>query len=293
MLFVGPIVAFLIGGACNLTAAAVGGRFAWPLSLAALALPFFEDAPPGLLFVHATILGVQAIRNVEIARFPDRWSRGARLVRVALLYETDAMKRVPPAAPIAAIALGAVLALASAAALLFSARAAPPTTPYALAGWPRWIGTIASGYLLLEGWGRIWTATPRFFGWHHPPLQRSPILSRSLAEFWGVRWNTVIGRLLKRNAYDPLAKRRAPRLGVLAAFALSAALHAYTTLPAAGAKAAAWMGSFFLAHGVLSLVEARLGVRRWRPIAARAFVVFVFVATIPPFAESFLRSFLP
>ncbi len=286
----GPVVSGVIGGACNCTAAAVGGKYAWLLTLPPLALPFFEESPPVILFVHATILFVQAMRNVEIARFPERWGRGERLVRVALLYETESMKTVPRSYPIGTIALGAVLAVVSVAALILGGRAAPPTTPYALAGWPRWLCAGVGGYFVLEGWGRFWTSTPRFFGWEHPPLQRAPILSRSLSEFWGVRWNFVISRLLERNAYRPLANRRHPKLGVLAAFALSAVLHMYSTLPAAGALAAVWMGAFFLVHGVLSLVEARLRVRRWRPIAARAFVLGVFVVTSPLFAEPALRS---
>jgi hypothetical protein len=288
---VGPVVACVVGGALNLAAALVGGRLALALSLPALALPFLVDAPAAFRQVHSELLALQAIRGIEIARYPNRWGRGERLARLALLYETDAMTRVPRAVPWRMLGTGVALAALSVAGLFLAARAAPPTTPYAPAGWPRWLVVAAFGYFFLEGYGRIWTASPRLLGWAHPPLQRAPILSRSLAEFWGVRWNFVVCRMLKRNAFDPLARRRAPRLGVLAAFAMSAALHGFMTLAAVGARAAAWMASFFLMHGVASLVEAGLGVRRWPPPLARAFVIAVFVLSLPPFAEAFLRGF--
>jgi len=118
------------------------------------------------------------------------------------------------------------------------------------------------------------------------------VLSRTLAEFWGLRWNRVIGRLLRRNCFEPLARRGAPMLGVLLAFAVSGLLHFYLVLPAAGLVPAIWIGSFFAVHGILCLVETRLAVRRWPAVAGHAFVVAAFVATIPLFSEPLLRCFM-
>jgi hypothetical protein len=90
--------------------------------------------------------------------------------------------------------------------------------------------------------------------------------------------------------YQPLARRGAPRLGVVAAFGMSAALHAFIVWPAAGVVPALWMLAFFFVHGVVMIVEAKLRVRRWPSLAGRAFVVAVFVATVPLFMEPMLRA---
>jgi hypothetical protein len=237
--------------------------------------------------VHA----LQLMVIVQIARSPDRFSLGARLVQVAFLYDAKAMTPAPREFPVQTLVLGGAMASVSVASFLLAARIAAPTTPYALAGWPRWLVVAVGGYFFLEGFGRIWLLPLRAFGWDHRPMQRSPVRSRTLAEFWGVRWNTAVSGWLRRMLFEPLARRGAPRLGMMASFAVSALLHMYMSLAAAGVVVALWMCAFFLLHGVASLVELRLGLRRVRGPAPRVFTWAVFVATIPLFAESFLRGF--
>jgi hypothetical protein len=105
-----------------------------------------------------------------------------------------------------------------------------------------------------------------------------------------VRWSSVVHKWLHSNVYAPLARRGAPRAGVLGAFVVSASLHAYFVWPSAGPVPALWMLGFFFAHGVGTVVESKLRVRRWRPVAARVFVVTFFVGTIPLFMEPVLRA---
>jgi hypothetical protein len=56
---------------------------------------------------------------------------------------------------------------------------------------------------------------------------RNPLLSTSLAEFWGIRWNPVIGKQLQDSIYKPLRKVGAGRpISIIACFTGSALIHA-------------------------------------------------------------------
>ena len=69
------------------------------------------------------------------------------------------------------------------------------------------------------------------------------------AEFWGERWNRTVGEWLYRFAFRPLARRRRPMLGLAAAFALSALLHAWMFVVALDVRAGFMAGAFFLVQG--------------------------------------------
>ena len=62
-------------------------------------------------------------------------------------------------------------------------------------------------------------------GMQVPQLHRTPVFARTVQEFWGERWNLEVRRLLHRLAFMPLARKRRPAVGVLAAFGLSTLLH--------------------------------------------------------------------
>lgn len=86
---------------------------------------------------------------------------------------------------------------------------------------------------------------------------RHPLISTSLSEFWGIRWNPVIMKLLQENYYKPLRRLGVPRLiCIVACFAGSAALHAIPQfISTYNLGDALKMGSFFLIHGILILAE--------------------------------------
>src|SRR5437660_1173788 len=92
---------------------------------------------------------------------------------------------------IAGIAVNVVAALLTAGTLVLTLayRLGPAVVPYAISGWPRWIAGAAGGYLFFDGVTRALVAPLPLLGWEHAPIQRAPIRSRSLAEFWGFRWN--------------------------------------------------------------------------------------------------------
>lgn len=226
-------------------------------------IPFFLHVPGGFRTVQAAIFALWFVRVVEIARAPWRFGRGERVARLLTVVETRQTKRVGRSAPVAPLLFGAMLLGVGIAVVNFGARLSPPVRPYAVEGWPRWLVATFGAYLLIEGTAKTMTALLPAFGWEHEPPQRSPLLSRTLAEFWGARWNRIVSFWLRANVFSPVARRGAPRLGIFLAFLVSALLHLFMVFPAAGLVPALWMGAFFLAHGILVTLEQLLGARRW------------------------------
>ena len=106
-----------------------------------------------------------------------------------------------------------------------------------------------------------------FLGYQLPMKLRhsNPFMSVSLSEFWGVRWNPIICKLLQSSFYVPFRKLGVPRfICVMSCFLGSGLLHAIPVyISSYSMKNAILMGSFFLFQGVLVLVEqifcARMG----------------------------------
>ena len=83
-----------------------------------------------------------------------------------------------------------------------------------------------------------------------------PFLSKSVREFWGRRYNLLVGTLLKESIFDPI--RRLPyssaKIGALASFIVSGLLHAHVASAAFGASPFLPF-MFFLLHGIACCVE--------------------------------------
>lgn len=91
---------------------------------------------------------------------------------------------------------------------------------------------------------------------HEVPLMREPHLSKSLSEFWGKRWNTVMQMNLAGLVYRPL-RGKAPRATrVFLTFVASGFLHIYPLFVAGLEPLPILMHfSFFLLQGALVLFE--------------------------------------
>jgi hypothetical protein len=124
-----------------------------------------------------------------------------------------------------------------------------------------------------------------------PPVHVDPILSRSVSEFWGRRWNLVVHEMLATHCFRPLARRGHPVLGVLAAFLGSAVVHFWLIFVPLGVLYATTMAAFFVLQGVLMLVERPLRVRRWRRPFAHTWTVVCVLGTSPLFTEPMLQVF--
>jgi hypothetical protein len=88
--------------------------------------------------------------------------------------------------------------------------------------------------------------------WHVHPL-----LSESLSEFWGVRWNPVVGKLLQDGFYKPLKGIGARRwVCIVASFVGSAVLHTVPTYIALRSpRDIGMVAAFFLLQGLAVLAE--------------------------------------
>jgi alginate O-acetyltransferase complex protein AlgI len=129
----------------------------------------------------------------------------------------------------------------------------------------------------------------RGFGLTFPRINDRPILSTTLAEFWGRRWNRAVSGWLHDNLFVPLARRRRPTLGICAAFAGSTALHFWFAWIPLDVFAGLLMASFFVVHGVGLLLERHIGVHHWGLGARRAWTAAWIAVPSPLFVEPALR----
>jgi hypothetical protein len=127
------------------------------------------------------------------------------------------------------------------------------------------------------------------FGLKMYPLHIHPIAARSVKEFWGERWNRTVNLMLFDLCLRPLARRGMTKLGIFAAFVVSALLHAYLVVISLDAKMTLLMLGYFLVQGLLVLVEVKLKVPKWSPVAGHAWTIFWMVLTSPGFVEPAMR----
>lgn len=260
----------------------------WALCAFAAVLPFVaNDEIPLARAILATGAALVLFHCIDLMKDPRQHPTLMRVWFVLSPFDTRAVARVAPAirAPLIASLLGCGALAAAAFALLEVAT--PPT------GIQRWIVRWALGaiafYATAEAIGAAMLQGYLARGLQPPPLHRSPILARSVQEFWGERWNLEVRRWLHVHVFRPVARRRGVAWGVVAAFAVSTLLHLWIMAPAGGLLLAASWGAFFLLHGAFVVIERALHVSRWRPALARAWTLGVFALSSPLFVEPVLQ----
>jgi hypothetical protein len=111
------------------------------------------------------------------------------------------------------------------------ARLVPPEHPYVIG----WIGMTGVVMILHFGSFHLLSCFWRSVGVNARPLMYSPLVSASLAELWGRRWNTAFRDLTHRFLFRPLTARFGARGGLFVGFAFSGVVHdAVISLPAGG-----------------------------------------------------------
>jgi hypothetical protein len=144
-------------------------------------------------------------------------------------------------------------------------------------------------YLLAGGSNNLLVAFFALTGYRILDGFRYPILARSILDFWS-RYNVWIHRWLKRNIYQPIARRgRMPAVGIVAVFGFSGFLHELLFLPITY-DLLGWQLAFFSLHGLAAIAavglgracHAFLGCRVPRVLAIAATLGFV-LATAPIF----------
>ena len=136
-------------------------------------------------------------------------------------------------------------------ALLFGvARLVAPRSPYA-AGW---VGMAGIVMVLHFGIFHVLSCAWRRAGVEARPLMNRPVVSVSLGEFWGRRWNTAFRDLTHRFLFRPLTRRIGVRAGIAGGFLFSGLVHELViSVPAGGGYGGPTL--FFTVQGLGILVE--------------------------------------
>jgi len=125
-----------------------------------------------------------------------------------------------------------------------------PTHPL-LAGWVGMIGVV---FMLHFGLFHLLSLAWRRAGINAEPVMQNPLLAKSLADFWGGRWNTAFNELAFRFTFRPLRRWTTPTVATLAVFGLSGIIHELViSLPAHGGYGLPTL--YFLAQGLGVITE--------------------------------------
>jgi hypothetical protein len=285
----------LFASTLSLLAAPSGWRrhAALALALGSLCAPWFAPRGSVLRAFVALYLLWTCTKVFDMTRDRQQRSPFFRWIWMLALHDLrrDGYARHGPRPQLApALLASALVALGVGyAALCLAIFVAPKLAPGA--GWLLQHGAgILVCYFGVEGALRAFEFFERCFGLNPPVLHQHPILSLSLAEFWGRRWNRVVGHWLFTALYRPLALRKQPVLAVLAAFGGSAILHQYFTWAAIGFSWSLLMAGFFLLQVPLLLLEAALGQARWPRPLRRAWTVACLVLSSPLFVAPTLTT---
>ena len=117
-----------------------------------------------------------------------------------------------------------------------------------------------------------------------------PIFSLSLREFWGLRYNRIIGTVLKESVFEPMCRKFSSRtIGALTTFIVSGCFHvhmAFVTFDDVGYLFPAFM--FFVLHGVACGFEVRMKMKlsahvRW--LLTHAFLLLTAPLLLEPFVK--------
>jgi len=296
---VGTLLAGL--GISRMARAPAARPAAWALVIAAVALVerLCADQPPGLrmLALIGTLLyamkAVVTVDGMEPGRpplTPWRW--------LAFAAAWPGMRPVPfaragePSLPGAADLMGLGLRrLLLGGALLALARFAWAETGSRLLATA--LALPGLSFILHFGIFNLAAGAWRYAGVDVHPLFRAPLLSKSLAEFWGRRWNLAFSEMTAIGVYRPLSRLMGKPTGLVAAFLFSGLVHELAiSLPVKAGFGLPLL--YFAVHGALMLTERGLE-RAGRPIhrrpwLGRVWTTFWLVAPLPilfhrPFLE--------
>ncbi len=250
-------------------------------------LPWFAPPRPKARVLLCFMFLVTVIKTLQIGWTHGPWPAWRRVWHGLMPFDVRGARVVEPAVDWSIFGMTALYCALGA--LSFAALSALPRLPWVLQGLARYFCGVVFVFALVGASSDFVRLGHRAFGVAVPPIQRSPLLARSVAEFWAVRWNRPWSEWLRRFAFIPLARRHHSALAVLVAFTVSGVMHGLLVLPALDAGAAATMAGFFLAQGLVVLAESPLRVREWPTTASHAWTMAVLLLTSPLFVVPFLR----
>lgn len=152
-----------------------------------------------------------------------------------------------------------------------------------------WAGMVGVVFVLHFGSFHLLSCLWRTLGRDAKPLMNWPILSRSLSEFWGRRWNTAFRDLTHRFLFAPLSSRIGAKWAVAIGFLFSGIIHdVVISVPAGGGYG--WPTLYFLIQGGGLLLERKIGANRL--LTAVVLLVPAFGLFHPPFVLNVVVPFL-
>jgi alginate O-acetyltransferase complex protein AlgI len=159
--------------------------------------------------------------------------------------------------------------------LVWCAVPAVPPDAWFLQGWVGMIGLIM---MLHFGTFHLLALTLQAAGFNARPNMQSPLLARSLADFWGRRWNTAFNVLADRYGFRLLTPRIGTRAALGVVFLASGLLHeAVITVPERGGYG---LPTAYFALQAVGILMERLPLFRHRPWLKRLLAWVVLIAPL-------------
>lgn len=282
---------FAVLGLCLLALQLIGKPYVRRASaaaciLAALYIAFDRDLNPIARALLTLLALVAFMHSVRIAQTPaSDWTLRRRVWSVFVTFD---VRRARPA-QFQWDAIMATKLVVFPALMVFCVwlplRLSAALTPPVAWVWQQ-VGAAAFTYFVMDVVAQALRFVHLIFGLEVGPLQRDPIFSRSLAEFWGERWNLPVSQWLNDFCFRPVARRQHATLGVLAAFAASAALHFWLFFAAANLRCGLLAAAFFLVQFPGVALERRMRIKLWQSVAARAWTLGYLMLTAPLLTDS-------
>jgi hypothetical protein len=245
-----------------------------------LGIAFQRDLPPvarAILTLFGLVALMQAIQ-IGVSS-PTQWTTAKRIWSTFVPFDVRTVRRASwswDRPMVAKLLLFPWLLLAAIWLPLRFSQNLPPLVA-------RTLGLVCGAlfaYVVLDFAAQGLRLIHRLFGLDVGPLQRDPILSRTLAEFWGERWNLPVSRWLNQHFFRPWALQRQPVAGMAFAFVVSAALHFWVFVAAVDWRSGLMAGLFFLLQVPAMVLERRWRVRRWpAPVAHLWTLTFLLLAS--------------
>lgn len=141
-----------------------------------------------------------------------------------------------------------------------------------------WVGMIGLIMMLHFGTFHLLALTLQAAGFSARPNMNAPLLARSLADFWGRRWNTGFSVLADRYGFRPLTPRFGPRAGLVIVFLASGLIHDLVIwFPAGGGFG---LPTLYFALQAVGLFVERTPLIRRRPWLNRLFAWLVLLVPL-------------